>query len=173
MSCKSRSVISQTVQVENVLRLGTTVVRFYQYISDLLIDNREVLLTTDDGNATLDGVIQTLEQFSRDIDATNPTITVRFLSPGLFAIVGRCQRDCDSLRNSIETWRQFCRSERVLQLWPEPLLWLSGIIAKCYGCITDEPGGDIAHWKRQQHAVKRLLSTNQYAQATLWLSNRI
>ncbi|KAL2687253.1 hypothetical protein Neosp_004806 [[Neocosmospora] mangrovei] len=106
MSCGKQSALSQTVQVETALQLGTTVVRCYQYISDLSNDNRKIYLITDDGLATLDDIIQTLEQFSREISATKLTITGHLLTRELGVIVGDCKKECDSLRSSIQTWLQ-------------------------------------------------------------------
>lgn len=173
MSCGKQSAISQTVQVETALQLGTTVVRCYQYISDLFNDSRKISLTTDDGLATLDDVIQTLGQFGRDISATKLTITGHLLTRELGIIVGDCKKECDSLRNNIQAWLQFVQSGCALRVGLQPSPLLSDIVTKCHRCITDESGSRNIHLEHQQRAIKGLLSNNQYAQTSPRLLDRI
>ncbi|KAM6528491.1 hypothetical protein FALCPG4_009471 [Fusarium falciforme] len=171
MSHAKQSSVSQTTQGETALQLGTTIVRFYQYISDLCNDNPEIV--TDNGHATLDSVIKTLGQFSKDISARNLTVNSTFMSRELSNIVGDCKRGCESVRNGIQAWLQLFPRGCTSRFGSEPPPSLSDIVTKGNRRDKDEPGGRNMHLEHQQRAIKELLTLNQYAQANPRPSSRI
>lgn len=173
MSHGRQSAIPQTAQVETALQLGTTVVRFYQYISDLCNDSPGISLTTGNGHGTLDGVIQTLRQFIRDIGVKNLMVNVPLISRELSNIVGDSKRDYESVRNNIQTWLQLFQSGFISRVGREPPPLLSDIVTKGNRWNKDEPGSRKMHLEHQQRAIKELLNINQYAQANPRPSNRI
>lgn len=165
MSYGKKWVVPQAVQAENLLQLGTTVVRFYQYILDLSKDNPEASPTAEHDHTTVDDVIQTLEQFTRDLNARNLTIPGPLLFPELCDIVRDCKRDCESLRNRIQTWLQLFPGGCVSRVGPGSSPSLSDIVTKSNRCKTNEPGIRTGYLEDQQRAIKELMDINQYAQA--------
>lgn len=165
MSHRKPSVISTAAQVETALQLGTTAVRFYQYISVLSGDNLEISLVTNDGHTTLNGVIQTLGRFNRDISAGDPTITDPLLFYGLSKVVKGCKRDCESVQDGVQAWLRDTQNGCTPQVRSEPLTSLSDIIAKSYEPDMDGDAIRRIHLEREWLATEKLLDILKYAQA--------
>ncbi|RSL41780.1 hypothetical protein CEP53_012557 [Fusarium sp. AF-6] len=156
MSHGRQSTIPQTAQVETALQLGTTVVRFYQYTSNLSSDNPRIPLTTANGRGTSDDVIQTLGQFIKELGARKLTVNGPLMCGELSNIVEDCKRDCDLVRDGIQAWLQLFQTGCTSRVGPGPSPSLSDILTKGNRCKI--------HLERQQRAIKELLNANEYAQ---------
>ncbi|RSL66977.1 hypothetical protein CEP54_003444 [Fusarium duplospermum] len=144
-------VISQVVQVETALQLGTTAVRSYQYISDLCNGSLETSLTTDDG------VIQTLGRFIGDINARDSVIAVPFLVFDLSKVVKDCKKDCELVRDGVQAWLRDTGAGYASRVGSEPLPLLPDFIARSYGSGMDGDTIRNIYQEREQRAIEKLL----------------